>query len=85
MDWANLAGLLGDFAWQLAQPFIKGGLMIAGFAVVMWAIRLVLVQPKPERDEVGWTDQQRALLLAVPLVVLGLWLFSIGATGWAMP
>lgn len=71
MNWANLSALALDIAWGVGKPMLYWYLNIAGFFIVLWAIHLVLVQPPPRRDEIGWTAQMVALLMAVPLVAIG--------------
>ena len=78
MSWANLSSLALMVGYGSLRPLLVGWVCLVGAFVVLWAIRLCLVQPKARRDQVGWTAQLTALLIAVPLVVLGAVIIYLG-------
>lgn len=78
----TIIALATSVAWFFAKSFGRAYLGLGGVSMMLFAVHLVIVQPKPEYNQVGWTDQKRALLMAVPLFIVG---FVLVCVAWGDP
>lgn len=73
-----------DLVWSIVSfaglAYIKTILGWVGCGLILWSAHLVAVQPEPARDEAGITAVQAAVMVAIPLTILG---FSLMVFAWS--
>lgn len=74
-----MSGFIGGALWALVAPMAAGWVCVVGLGMVLFAWHLYAVQERTPRDEVGWSDRGRALVLGVPLALCGLAVIYAGA------
>jgi uncharacterized membrane protein len=66
--------------WFALTAWLSAVGLLAGACAVLFAVHMVLVQPKKPRNHVGMSAQVIALVMAVPIATIGIaliaWLVS---------
>lgn len=73
MDFAiALISLVGHGLLFIATSWAMSIALFAGAAACLFAVHLVLVQPRQPRDEAGMSAQVLSLIMATPIFIGGL-------------
>lgn len=76
----NALALAWDIVSFAGVAYLKTVMGWVGCGLILWSAHLVSVQPAPRRDEAGITAVQAAVLIAVPLAIVG---FSLMVFAWS--
>jgi hypothetical protein len=75
-----VAGFALMTVWFALTAWLSAVGLIAGACACLFAVHLVMAQPKQRRDHVGMPAQVIALIMAVPIFAIGvglvLWVFT---------